>query len=134
MKIMNVIGSPRASGNSATVAQMLLEKLPIAKAQVRTVQLNKLDYRGCQGCMACKIKFDQCAVKDDLTADVGAPQEHGPGAAMALRARDHNTVVVSYHSGDEIEHLGPGEIRPQSSGPHVDNIHPRGRFSFYAVE
>ncbi|HBF38328.1 MAG TPA: NADPH-dependent FMN reductase [Firmicutes bacterium] len=67
MKIINVIGSPRSSGNSATVAQMLLEKLPVEKAQVRTFQLNRLNYRGCQGCMACKTKFDHCVAKDDLT-------------------------------------------------------------------
>ena len=54
MKIINVIGSPRSAGNSATVARLLLEKLPAEEAQVKTVELNKLNYRGCQGCMACK--------------------------------------------------------------------------------
>jgi multimeric flavodoxin WrbA len=67
MKITNVIGSPRSTGNSATIARVLLDSLQTSGAEVRTVELNKLNYRGCQGCMACKTSSDQCVVKDDLS-------------------------------------------------------------------
>ncbi len=67
MKITNIIGSPHSTGNSATIARILLEDLQTTEAQMNTFELNKLNYRGCQGCMACKTKLDHCAVKDDLT-------------------------------------------------------------------
>ena len=35
-------------------------------ATVETFSLNKLNFRGCQGCMACKTKLDRCILKDDL--------------------------------------------------------------------
>jgi len=67
MKITNVIGSPRSTGNSATIARLLLDSLKTAGTQMRTFELNKLNYRGCQGCMACKTTSDKCVVKDDLS-------------------------------------------------------------------
>ena len=36
-------------------------------AAVTTYELNKLSYRGCQGCYACKSTHDHCIVQDDLT-------------------------------------------------------------------
>ena len=65
MKITNIIGSPRSAGNSATIVRVLLERLP--DSQVKTFELNKLSYRGCQGCMACKTTSEKCVIKDDLS-------------------------------------------------------------------
>ncbi len=67
MKITNIIGSPRTAGNSATIAKLLIEHLGVSGDQVSTIELNKLNYRGCQGCMACKTTSDHCVVKDDLS-------------------------------------------------------------------
>jgi len=34
---------------------------------VQTFMLNKMDFRGCQHCDACKTKTDRCVLKDDMT-------------------------------------------------------------------
>jgi multimeric flavodoxin WrbA len=120
MKIVNVIGSPRPSGNSATVARMLLEKLPAEQAQVKTVHLNQLNYRGCQGCMACKTKSDHCAVKDDLSevldeiriADVvviGTPVYIGEISAQTKGLLDR---LYSYFLPDYLTNPKPGRLAP----------------------
>ena len=67
MKIVTVLGSPRTNGNSATIARRVTETAAKLGAETRTFELNKLSYRGCQGCYACKTKLDHCVLKDDLT-------------------------------------------------------------------
>src|SRR5690242_13764760 len=67
MKIVCLLGSPRENGNSAAIANRLCTTAEGLGAEVHTIVLNKLQYRGCQGCMACKTKLDRCALKDDLT-------------------------------------------------------------------
>ncbi|MEN6440408.1 MAG: flavodoxin family protein [Syntrophobacter sp.] len=72
MKIVCLQGSPREKGNSATIADRFCATAEKLGGEVRTFVLNKLDYKGCQGCMACKTKLDRCAVDDDLTAVLDA--------------------------------------------------------------
>jgi multimeric flavodoxin WrbA len=67
MKVSAVLGSPRTSGNSATITKTLLGVLASKGAQSKTFELNNLVYRGCQGCMSCKIKTEKCIVHDGLT-------------------------------------------------------------------
>ena len=44
-------------------------------AEVRAFALNDLNFRGCQGCMACKTKLDRCVLEDDLTEVLEAVRE-----------------------------------------------------------
>jgi multimeric flavodoxin WrbA len=67
MKIVCVLGSPRHDGNSTTIANRFVQTAKSLGADVSTFELNRLSYRGCQGCCACKTKLDACALKDDLT-------------------------------------------------------------------
>ncbi len=67
MKIVNIIGSPRSKGNSAAIAALLVENIAGKGAQVKTYELNKIFFRGCQGCMKCKNEADKCTVEDGLT-------------------------------------------------------------------
>ncbi len=67
MKIVCLLGSPREKGNSATLARQFCSTAEKHGAEVTTFALNKLQYRGCQGCMLCKTKLDHCALEDDLT-------------------------------------------------------------------
>jgi multimeric flavodoxin WrbA len=67
MKIVCLLGSPRSEGNSATIARRFLEAAESLGAESRTFELNRLAYRGCQGCYACKTSLDRCVVNDDLT-------------------------------------------------------------------
>ena len=72
MKIAAISGSPRKHGNSATLAQAFLDEAAGLGAQTELFQLNKLKYRGCQGCYKCKTGKDHCAVDDDLSEVLGA--------------------------------------------------------------
>ena len=42
---------------------------------MQTFALNRLNFRGCQGCMACKTKSDKCVIKDDLEPVLEAARE-----------------------------------------------------------
>ena len=65
-KIVTLLGSPRAKGNSAAIADRFMETAKKYGAETKTYSLNKLKFRGCQACMMCKDKLDRCALKDDL--------------------------------------------------------------------
>jgi len=67
MNVVCLLGSPREKGNSTTVANRFCTTAERLGAEVQAFQLNKLEYRGCQGCMACKTKLDNCALEDDLS-------------------------------------------------------------------
>jgi multimeric flavodoxin WrbA len=67
MKIVAVMGSPREKGTSARIAGAFLEEAGKRGAAVSTYFLARMDFRGCQGCGACKEKLEHCALKDDLT-------------------------------------------------------------------
>ncbi len=66
MKIVCLLGSPRPKGNTAYLAERFCETARQAGAEIVTFSLNKLTYKGCQGCMTCKTKLDRCVLKDDL--------------------------------------------------------------------
>jgi multimeric flavodoxin WrbA len=67
MKIIALFGSPRATGNSAILAQTFLDACQSLGAAVESHFLNKMQYQGCQACMGCKTKAKACVLKDDLT-------------------------------------------------------------------
>ena len=66
MKIVSLLGSPRANGNTATLIKAFNKTAEDLGAVVQTFFLNKLDSKGCQACDACKTKTDHCVIKDDL--------------------------------------------------------------------
>ncbi len=68
MKMVCLLGSPRPKGNSSTLARRLCDRTRELGGKVQIIQLNKLTYRGCQACLACKTKADRCILKDDLAA------------------------------------------------------------------
>ena len=75
MKIACVLGSARYDGNSTTIANRFIETAANLGADIRTFQLNRLAYRGCQGCCTCKTKTDVCILRDDLTEVLEAIKE-----------------------------------------------------------
>jgi multimeric flavodoxin WrbA len=66
MKIVTLLGSPRTSGISTTIANRLTTTAAGLGAETKTFELNRLTYRGCQGCYACKTTLDHCVLDDDL--------------------------------------------------------------------
>jgi multimeric flavodoxin WrbA len=75
MKIVCLLGSPREKGNSAAIANRFCNTAKELGAEVEIFTLNNLQYRGCQGCMACKTKLESCALEDDLTAVLESVRE-----------------------------------------------------------
>ncbi|MGE5370770.1 MAG: flavodoxin family protein [Solirubrobacterales bacterium] len=67
MKVLAINGSPHEQGNTAALLAALMEHFDQAGWAGETIHLNKLSYRGCQGCMACKTKTDHCVILDDAT-------------------------------------------------------------------
>jgi multimeric flavodoxin WrbA len=67
MKVVCLLGSPREKGNSATLARHFCNTAERLGAEVSIFALNKLEFRGCQGCMACKTTLEKCVLRDDLT-------------------------------------------------------------------
>lgn len=74
-KVVCVLGSPRLQGNSSAIAKRFCQEAEALGASVETFPLNKLSYRGCQGCMACKTKLDHCVLEDDLAKVLDAVRE-----------------------------------------------------------
>lgn len=75
MKIVTLLGSPRSKGNSTTLANRFASTAAGLGAETRSFELNRLSYRGCQGCYACKKNLDHCVLKDDLSEVLAAVQE-----------------------------------------------------------
>ncbi|HET6419329.1 MAG TPA: flavodoxin family protein [Geobacteraceae bacterium] len=75
MKIVSLLGSPRAKGNSAAIAGRFTGTAAKLGAETGTYELNKLTYRACQGCYACKKGLEQCILNDDLAEVLAAVRE-----------------------------------------------------------
>lgn len=75
MKIVSLLGSPRPGGNSAAITNRFTETAAGLGAETRIFQLNRLNYKGCQGCYACKKGLDRCVLNDDLAEVLTAVQE-----------------------------------------------------------
>lgn len=71
-KIIIIDGGPRRNMNTAQMLEKCAEGVRSAGngAEVKTVRLYELDYKGCMSCMACKLKgrvSNVCRFKDALT-------------------------------------------------------------------
>jgi len=75
MKIVAILGSPRAKSNSVALARKILERAGELGAETQEFLLNKLQFKGCQACETCKTKLDHCVLKDDLTQVLEAVKE-----------------------------------------------------------
>jgi multimeric flavodoxin WrbA len=137
MRITCVLGSPRPNGNTAAVAKRFCNAAEKLGASVQTFALNDLNYKGCQGCMACKTKMDQCVLKDDLTEVLESVRE-GDVLAMAtpiylwdvtspLRAfieRTYSYFVPDFHTNPNPSRLSPGKklVFIQTQGQPSENL------------
>jgi len=75
MKIVAILGSPRAKSNSTALARKILERAGELGAQTQEFALNKLQFKGCQACETCKTKQDRCVLQDELTPVLEAVRE-----------------------------------------------------------
>jgi len=122
MKIVCLLGSPRSNGNSSTIARSFLESAECLGAESRTFELNRLTYRGCQGCYACKTTLDHCILDDDLTevlqavkdADIvvyASPVYYGEISAQlkGFMDRTFSYLVPDYITNPQPSRLPPGK-------------------------
>ncbi len=118
MKIVCLLGSPREKGNTAAIANRFCDTAEKLGAKVRTFALNKLEYQGCQGCMACKTKLDRCVLEDDLTevleavleTDVlvlASPTYYGD---LSSQLKGFIDRTYSYLPGDYLTNPGPTRL------------------------
>jgi multimeric flavodoxin WrbA len=70
MKIIAVNGSPRKNWNTHLLLNKALEGAQSTGAQTELIHLYDLDYKGCIGCLTCKLKnsknLGHCVVNDGL--------------------------------------------------------------------
>lgn len=69
-KIILVNGSPRKNGNTAQLLKSAATGAQDAGAEVTTINLYALNFKGCTSCFYCKLKSKEhgtCAMKDDLS-------------------------------------------------------------------
>ncbi|OGU00842.1 MAG: NADPH-dependent FMN reductase [Geobacteraceae bacterium GWC2_48_7] len=121
MKIAVLLGSPRTEGNSASIAMRFIDKARKLGAETSVFELNRLSYRGCQGCYACKKALDHCVLKDDLTevlnsvkvSDVvflASPVYYGDVSAQLKGFMDR---TYSYLKSDYITNPEPSRLAPK---------------------
>ena len=71
MKILAINGSPRKTGNTATLLGKALEGAAAKGAETELIHLRDLQYSGCISCFSCKKingkSYGKCAVNDALT-------------------------------------------------------------------
>lgn len=65
-KVLIINGSPRTNGATSQVLAEIEKGLKKSGISCVDYQLNKLTFKGCQGCMGCK-KLGYCCVHDDLS-------------------------------------------------------------------
>jgi multimeric flavodoxin WrbA len=95
MKITCLLGSPRQNSNSAAIAARFNQSAESLRAEVETIVLNQLNYRGCQGCLACKTTSDKCVLKDDLS-----------GVLESLKSADIVVMAMPVYCSDV-----PGQVK-----------------------
>ncbi len=70
MKIVAVNGSPRKNWNTHVLLNKALEGAQSEGAETELINLYDLTYKGCTGCMACKLKngksLGRCNLNDEL--------------------------------------------------------------------
>lgn len=67
MKLTAILGSPRAGGNSDTLAQCVLEGAREAGLDTEVVALRRLKINPCTGCEKCWQAGRPCVFDDDMT-------------------------------------------------------------------
>ncbi|MEM2942261.1 MAG: flavodoxin family protein [Candidatus Bathyarchaeia archaeon] len=65
IRILGIVGSPRAGGNTECLVAEALKASAEAGAQTEIVRISDKDIKPCDACMSCR-KTGECKIKDDL--------------------------------------------------------------------
>lgn len=66
MKVVAVLGSPRAESRSTALTRRILDGAKAAGHEVVIYDIPKMNVQGCQGCRYCKSNGVDCILEDDL--------------------------------------------------------------------
>ncbi len=66
MKVVAFLGSPRAGGNTDTLAESILDGASQVGGETESIALRNLEIRPCIGCEKCWSKGRACVLKDDM--------------------------------------------------------------------
>ncbi len=66
MKVVAVLGSPRSTGASSSIAREILRGAESVGHETVIYDLNQMNVKGCQACRYCKEHWTDCILKDDL--------------------------------------------------------------------
>jgi multimeric flavodoxin WrbA len=69
-KIIALLGSPRLSGNTATLLEQAIRGAVDAGCEVEKIEVTTLEFRACREIFFCREQ-EACAMKDDMTAIYG---------------------------------------------------------------
>jgi multimeric flavodoxin WrbA len=149
MKLVCLLGSPRRRGSTAAIAEDLCSRAEEHGAKVHKWALNDLDFRGCQGCMACKTRLDHCVLTDDLAPILGeiagaqvlvltSPVYFGDVTSQLKQFIDRtfSFLTPDFHTAANKSRLTPGKklVFIQSQGNSdtgtFDDIYPKYEFFF----
>ena len=130
MDIVCLLGSPRRKGNSAAIAERFCETAEGLGATVTTFVLNKLTYRGCQGCMTCKTKLERCVLEDDLAAVLDAVA----GADVVVMASPIYFGEVSSQAKGFIDRTFSYLVPDYATNPNPSRLSPGKKFVFVLTQ
>ncbi len=65
MKVVGIVGSPRAGGNTEILVERVLAGAASAGAETQMFCLNDMNIRGCQACFHCK-EHGRCKQEDEM--------------------------------------------------------------------
>lgn len=68
MNVLILMGSPRLNGNTAELCKPFIGELELRGAEVRYIELEKMNIEPCKACYACQDVQDEygCIQKDDM--------------------------------------------------------------------
>lgn len=66
MKVVGFVGSPRKTGNTATIVNEVLRGAQESGAETQVFHLHQLGIRGCQACYHCQTPEGRCVQKDGM--------------------------------------------------------------------
>ena len=154
MRVLGVLGSPRRGGNSEVLARAIIAPLEESGADVTVAELNRLQYRGCQACRACKTTLEHCVLEDDLKPVLEAFRESDvivlaspvyfgdmTGQMKCFFDRTFENLVPDYAVVDHPSRLAPGKqavivVTQAAPDAHFADVIPRysAFLDWYGIE
>ncbi|MDI9646672.1 MAG: flavodoxin family protein [Archaeoglobales archaeon] len=110
MKVVGIVGSPRAESNTEILVQKVLEGAKSKGAEVEIFKINDMNINWCQGCFYCQ-QYGECKQKDDMqliykaikSADalvIGTPIYMGHVTAQTKTFLDRLLAMINVFKGD----------------------------------